>query len=102
MNKFELVEPFETDNGSLADLAPEVCFALGVEWATFRQRIIAGERFTDLCLSANAPRLVALAERHGRFVEHHHECDGWSKIFVGSTSYPSDEPECPSDEPESR
>jgi hypothetical protein len=86
MAMHELVEPFDIDDGTIDGLSSQLCFALGVEWGNFRARIIAGEQFTDLCLSANAPRLAALAERHGRFVEHHQQCDGWSEIFVGASS----------------
>lgn len=70
-----LVDPFDCD-----DLA----FALGVEWEMFRQRIKSGRPFTELCLSDNAVRLSAMAERHGRFSEWHpSDTAGWAVITVG-------------------
>jgi hypothetical protein len=84
MTNYRLVDTFDIDDGSLRGLTKEQCFALGVEWALFRDRIISGELFSDLCISENAPRLSILAERHGRFVEHHIVGEGWSRIFVGA------------------
>ena len=66
-----------------AGLTPDMCFSLGVEWERFRQRLLAGDRFSELVLSDNADRLVRMAERHGRFVEHHPHCDGWTTLVVG-------------------
>jgi len=84
MADYQLAEPFDIDGGSLDGLSNQQCFALGVEWATFRNRILSGEQFTHPCLSANATRVSMLAERHGRFVEHHVHSEGWSLIFVGA------------------
>jgi hypothetical protein len=83
MSTYELVEPFDTDDGSLDGISADTCFALGVEWAGFRQRFLTGERFSDLCLTANAARFAAMAKRHGRYTEHHFVCEGWSMIYVG-------------------
>lgn len=82
MADYELVEPFDID-GSLGGLSKEQCFTLGVEWAMLRARILAGEKFTASCHSANVCRLTAIAERHGRFVEHRPHVHGWSLLFVG-------------------
>ncbi|HET6323587.1 MAG TPA: hypothetical protein VFG04_02710 [Planctomycetaceae bacterium] len=95
MTSFEPVEPFGIDDGSLSGLSTAAVFALGVEWEMFRQKLRRAVPFTDLCLSANAARLSALAERQGRFVEHHPQCDGWATITVGNLI------ECESGEPES-
>jgi len=65
----ELVEAFDIEDGSLQGLPPEQVFILGVEWATFRQRLSESAPFTMVCLLENRPRLVAMAERNGRFVE---------------------------------
>ncbi len=81
MESHGLVEPFETED--LAGTDAEFAFALGVEWAMFRQRLKTEERFTDLVIAQGADRLVRMAERNGRFVEHHPYCDGWTKIIVG-------------------
>jgi hypothetical protein len=80
----ELIEPFDTDDGSLDDLHCGECFALGVEWERFRQRLKTGKPFTDLCLANNAARLCAMAERQQRFVEHRPSgTAGWAEITVG-------------------
>jgi hypothetical protein len=84
MMTYRLVDSFDIDDGSLAALTKEQCFALGTEWEAFRARVLAGESFTSLCNSANAARLALLAERHGKFVEHHIHSPGWSIIFVGA------------------
>jgi hypothetical protein len=83
MTSFDLSEPFDADDGSLSGVSPAMCFALGVEWAMFRQKLRLGVPFTDLVLSPNAARLSAMVERQNRFVEHHPQCDGWSTIVVG-------------------
>ncbi len=84
MADYRIAEPFDVDNGALNALPREECFALGVEWAMMRARLLAGEQFNDLCMAPNAERIAAMAERHGRFVEHHDYGDGWSQIFIGA------------------
>jgi hypothetical protein len=86
METWGLVEPFEVDNGELASFSPALCFALGVEWELFRQRLATGERFTQLVMTEGASRLVRMTERQNRFVEHHSHCDGWTEIIVGDYS----------------
>lgn len=83
MANYELVEPFDIDDGSLSGLSQAMCFALGVEWEMFRQKLCLGVPFTHMVISHNATRLSAMAERQKRFVEHHPHCDGWSTIVVG-------------------
>ena len=83
MAAFDLIEPFDVDDGSLADFGPALCFALGVEWQLFRERLLAGGRFVNLAMSEGVARLSQMAERQGRFVEHHPVCDGWAMIVVG-------------------
>ena len=78
-----LLEPFETDDGSLADVSAVEAFALGVEWQQFRQRLRAGKPFTTLVLANNADRLTKLAERSQRFVESRPARDGWAELTVG-------------------
>ena len=84
MGGFRLVEPFDTDG--LASVTPELAFTLGVEWAMFRRKLRKRQPFRELVISHNADRLVRMAERHGRFVEHHPHCDGWTEIVVGDYS----------------
>ena len=81
---YDLIEPFDTDDGSLNGITPKEAFALGVEWLMFRRWLASGQPFKTLCLSNNAARLVRLAERHNRFVEDRQTgCDGWTEIWVG-------------------
>jgi hypothetical protein len=81
---YELIEPFDIDDGSLEGISPKEAFALGVEWLMFRRRLQSGQPFKIWCLSNNAARLVKLAERHNRFVEDRQTgCDGWSEVWVG-------------------
>ena len=86
MEMWELVEPFEVDNGELDSFRQSLCFALGVEWERFRQRLKSGERFTQVVMTEGSNRLVRMTERQGRFVEHHPHCDGWTEIIVGDYS----------------
>lgn len=86
INKFELVEPFDIDDGSLKGLTPEYAFALGVEWVFFRQQLETGKPFKTLCLPQNTKRLVAMAERHRRFVEDRQTASvDWTEIWVGDS-----------------
>lgn len=81
-----LVEPFDTDNGELDGVPPAECFALGVEFEMFRQKLKTGLVFKEHCLANNAERLVRMVERHNRFVEHSPaETEGWALIHVGGT-----------------
>lgn len=81
--EFCLVDPFDTD---------DINFALGVEWEMFRQRLKTELPFSDLYIDQNTNRLVAMAERHNRFVEHHPVCDGWVMINVGDLIDPEIDP----------
>lgn len=84
-DKYTLVEPFETDDGSMAEVTPEYAFALGVEWAMFRQKLLNEKGpFRTLCLPQNRQRFVRMAERHKRFVEDRQTpCASWFEIWVG-------------------
>jgi hypothetical protein len=83
-DSFALVEPFDVDDGSLRELRPEYIFALGVEWAMFRQQLSKGVPFKTLCLPENRVRFVAMAERSRRFVEDRQTaCPSWFEIWVG-------------------
>jgi len=81
VNNYSLVEPFETDN--LPGTDAELAFALGVEWEMFRQRLNTEGRFTQFVTAEGVERIAQMAERHGRFVEHHPLMVGWSEIVVG-------------------
>jgi hypothetical protein len=79
--QYGLIEPFETED--LAGATPDMAFALGVEWEIFRQKLLAGDRFSDLIHDGNAQRVVRMVERHGRFCEHRPFSPGWAEITVG-------------------
>jgi hypothetical protein len=83
MEDHKLVEPFCTEGGALNGFDRGLCFAMGVEWERFRQKLKTGEPFTDIVISDNAERLSAMAERQRRFVEHHPVSLGWAEIIVG-------------------
>ena len=83
MIEFGLVEPFEIDRGELDGLSRQECFAMGVEWQMFRQKLATDQPFADVVLSNNAARLEKLAERAGRFVETRPASQGWTRITVG-------------------
>ena len=75
MKGYRLVEPFDTDD--LAGTDAKLAFALGVEWEMFRRKLRGRKPFREVVVSENADRLVRMAERHGRFVEHHPHYEGW-------------------------
>jgi hypothetical protein len=86
MCQFKLVEPCEIDGDALDGLTPQHCFVLGVEWEAFYRKLRSGKPFVDLVHQRNAIRLVRMAERRRRFVEHSpHPTPGWTKIVVGGT-----------------
>ena len=83
-SNYNLIEPFDIDDGSLNGVSGKEAFALGVEWLMFRRRLQSGEPFKVLCLANNAARLVKMAERYNRFVEDRRTgCDGWREVWVG-------------------
>jgi hypothetical protein len=86
MTTHDLVEPFDIDDGSLANISVQEAFALGVEWAMFLERLKTGVPFHDLCLANNALRLEKLAERNGRFSEcRQTSTQGWMEVWVGNS-----------------
>lgn len=90
-----LVEPFETDDGSLDGVDSRLAFALGVEWAMFRGQLMVcemddGDGFTAVCMSENAERFIKMAERHGRFCESRRtKAKGWSEVWIGGKVRPA-------------
>jgi hypothetical protein len=80
---YQLIEPFDVDNGELDHLSHASCFVLGVEWAEFRRRLLTGNGFVTLCHEGNAVRLSDMALRHNRFAEWSNFSPGWAKIIVG-------------------
>jgi len=81
MSEYKLVERFDIET---LDISAQVAFCMGVEFSMFRNRIERGERFTDFCIEDNVVRIAAMAERHGRFVEHRPSgTKGWASITIG-------------------
>ena len=82
--QYVLVEPFAADDISLLGIRPYYAFALGVEWAMFRQKLLDRIPFTALCLPENRTRFVRMAERNMRFVEDRQIAGSdWVEIWVG-------------------
>lgn len=79
------IEPFETDDGSLDGLSAAACFALGVEWEMFRQKLNQLQPFSALVHTRNALRVCRMAERHNRFVESHPVAPFYTAVIVGSS-----------------
>lgn len=86
---FEAGESCDVDDGSLKGLTETRCFILGVEWELFRARLTTGRGFTQLCHHENRARLMAMAERQGRFCEDRSEPYNWGAIWVGRAVDPS-------------
>lgn len=84
MAEYALVEPFDVDDESLVGLSSKECFALGVEWQLFRDKLATGKPFTEYVLANNANRLTKMAERNRRFVESRPADDGWALLTVGN------------------
>ena len=83
-DSYKLYEPYDIDDGSLNGLSEIHCFVLGAEWETFRQRLESENRLTASVHSQNIKRLVAMPERHRRFVEDRPNiAPGWASIWVG-------------------
>jgi hypothetical protein len=90
---YGLIEPFDTDDGSMRDVNSEEAFALGVEWEIWRQRLKADEPFKAWCLENNAPRLAKMAKRHGRSAEiRQTDWPGWSELRISACAFPEPEP----------
>ena len=66
--KFEMMDPFEIDNGELTNLSPELCFALGVEWCIFRSELL--ETRDTLC------------KRHNRIATVEAMLNGFAKVTI--------------------
>lgn len=67
-NSFELIEPFDIDDGELDGLSQQECFALGFEFSYIRDLIIkyeeTGESFRTPIHSKNQNRVKAMCVRH--------------------------------------
>lgn len=76
-HEWKPLHSFHIDNGELDGMSAEEAFCLGVEWQMFRERLKVGEPFEEMYHTANAARLVKLAEECGRFVESRPPTEGY-------------------------
>jgi hypothetical protein len=89
MRQWTLIEPFETDDGTLEGVDAKDAFVFGVEWARLAEKLRNGRPFVMLCHPENVGRIVRMVERHGRFVEHSpFVTPGWVKVVVGNQIAP--------------
>lgn len=64
--EYELIEPFDIDDGQLDGVRPQVVFSLGVEWEMLRQELDAGREMKRTIHAENLARFVKMCERRGR------------------------------------
>lgn len=74
---FDLVESFDIDDGSLANMSVEQAFVLGVEWAGIRSLLsrptcvddtgirVTIHSFEEVVHTFNVKRLMKMGQRHG-------------------------------------
>lgn len=94
--KYELVEPFDIDDGELDGLSPQECFTLGVEWQAVRANLESGDDFTWTVHAENRGRLQAMMERNGRpvrftFMEDD-VSESWLNMEVGPSLHEGKQP----------
>ena len=82
----KLIASFDIDDGSLDGISPQTCFVLGTEWQRFYEMLKHNQPFNQLIHAENVPRLLLLAERSHRFVEHSVLPGGWARIVVGNST----------------
>ena len=77
-------ESCDIDDGSLKGLSETRCFILGAQWEQFRVRLLTTPgNFAHICHHENRRRLMAMAERNGRFCEDRDHPYNWAVICVG-------------------
>lgn len=82
--RFSLADRFFIDDGELNDIDPRVAFCLGVEFATFRQRLLASPGgFVETVHEKNIERIEQLCLNHGRKPTANKKEPGWHVIAVG-------------------
>src|SRR5438552_1591297 len=96
---YELVEPFDIDDGSLEGIAAKEAFTLGVEWLMFRRRLQSGQPFKVFCFQhypkrvmrqfpprpkRDRPRLLPLLALRGVFCESGKNCSAWRRARLSA------------------
>lgn len=82
--EYELVQPFDIDDGSLDDVDPKLAFCFGFEWHRFYVSLKHDCALIHHVHADNAARLVKLAERHGRKATVRWLNDDWKTIRVAA------------------
>ncbi len=83
MASYRFYEALEIDDLPVG-IPAEEAFACGIEWEGFRRRLCGGAPFRMLVITHNAPRLMAMALRQGRFAEAHEHAPGFAIVVVGA------------------
>lgn len=81
-DEFELMEPFDIDNGELDGLRPQEIFALGVEWEMLRQELDTGRMIGRMIHKENLDRFSAMCLRRGREFVAGDSDDGWISVSL--------------------
>ena len=63
--EYDLMEPFDIDNGELDGLRPQECFVLGVEWQMCAALADTGKAWGKMIHLMNLPRIEAMLNRRG-------------------------------------
>lgn len=63
--EYEMMEPFDIDDGELDGLRPQECFVLGVEWQMCATLADTGRGFSKMIHLLNLPRIEAMMKRRG-------------------------------------
>ena len=65
-DRYELVEPFDIDQGELDGVTPQVVFCLGFEFCQFRIKFDGGGPLRETVHTENVSRLKRMCIRRGR------------------------------------
>lgn len=79
---YNLIEPFDIDEGELEGVRPVEAFTLGVEWQMVRDQLEAGENFNRPIHTANASRIKRMCIRRGVLFTVAPSVEGWSDLTV--------------------
>jgi hypothetical protein len=76
-------EPFDIDNGELADVPPDHAFVLGVEWGLVRASVLANDDFHAHPIhTQNQRRIAAMLSRAG-YSQQWELHDDWCYVTTG-------------------
>lgn len=63
---YELMEPFDIDNGELNGIRPQIVFCLGYEWCQLRTMLEGDEPISKTIHTENASRVKRMCIRRNR------------------------------------